>query len=279
MTRRIRLRSVFLLVLLGASAGSATESAGPDLALELMHLSGMYRQLGSFSQAVEQQMASQPAEIPAATRGALLQALRAFYAPQPLRAAALAHLRQRLDPAQAREVVKWLRSERGRRITGLEESASTPESAAQIQAYAASLQSGPPGPERIERIQRLDRVTRSTDVATEVALKLAAAVARGLTAALAAPPTAADIAAALEAQRPEIRASMQQATLVSLLYTYRSLPDSELDAYIAFLESGAGRWYQGVTTAALMASLDQAGDRFGTGLASSLRPAPPANAR
>jgi hypothetical protein len=69
-----------------------------------------------------------------------------------------------------------------------------------------------------------------------------------------------------EEQRPKLLELYYQAAIVNLLFTYRSLTDSDLGRYAAFAESSFGRDYHRVTMAALTAALEQAGDDLVKGL-------------
>jgi hypothetical protein len=57
-----------------------------------------------------------------------------------------------------------------------------------------------------------------------------------------------------------LQKSIRQETLAGFLYTYRSLKDAEIERYIAFSESEAGKKYhvviaEGLNTAVMQASL------------------------
>jgi hypothetical protein len=279
MIRSFTLAAAFLLAgsLLWSTPGNAeSRPGGADPALVLMKRSGMYEQLGSLAPAIEQQIQTEYPGMPLATRATLAKAMREAYAAEPMREAARAVLSRSLDANHLRGVDAWLGSPQGQRITRLEEEASTPEGTRKMQAYAASLQMQPPSVDRISLMQDLDRVTGSTELATEIAIETAGAVARGMSAMNTGAASAAEIHAAIEAQRPAIRAAMEQSTLVSLLFTYQSLSAQQVGAYIAFMKSPAGRWYHQVMVDATAAALDQANVRLEALLAGAPRGSRPA---
>lgn len=276
MSRFLRsLRLAALICALPVSSWAAANSqGGSDSALRLMRSSGMYEQLGTLAPAIEQQMEMQAGGIPERVRSQITKAMRESYAASLLRESAHQHLERNLSAVHLDEVEAWLGSRTGRRITELEKQASTPEAVGKIQAFASSLSANPPKPDRLLLIQNLDRLTRSSQSGTEVTVRMAAAVAHGLVAASGQTAAATEIDAAIEAQRPMLAASVQQATLVTFLYTYQSLPESELREYIAFMDSASGRWYSGATVAAMTSAPDQAAARLQKNLASA-----PASAR
>ena len=258
-------------------AAGRSQQAAPDPALALLRSSGMYEQLGLLAAAVEQQLQAQYPSMPLAARANLVNAMRVAYEPASLREAARGRLAQRMDPAQLTRVNAWLGSAQGKRVTRLEEEASAPEAIRKMQAYAATLQMQPPAVDRISLMQDLDRLTGSSELAIQVAIQTAGAVARGMGAASARPVDAAEIDKAIEAQRPTLKAALEQSTLVSMLYTYQSLSAQEMGSYLSFLASPAGRWYHEVMTEAMFAALDQANVRLETQLGGTQRGSRPAS--
>lgn len=280
MARDVRHAILVILLTLAAVTehAAAAAQASSDRALQLFRLSGMDRQLGSIAGVIEQQIGSEPS-IPDALRPTLAQAVRDAYAPEPLRGVALSHLRPRLASGPLDAVMQWLGSERGRRITQVEEAASTPAAQARMAEFAATLQANPPKPERLALIRRLDAATRATDFATDLSMRVAVAVARGLVAAQASSLPASDLDAALEAHRGPMRTGAQRMVLLTFLYTYRDLSDADVSAYVEFMESVPGQWYNDATSSAFIASLDYAASRLTRNLAATLRPQAPASAR
>jgi hypothetical protein len=248
-----------------------SEPAASDPALALMKRSGLHEQLGALAPTVEQQLQTAHPGMPLATRAKLVDALREAYEPQPLREAALALIRRSLDPNHLPAVEAWLGSARGRRVTQLEEQAATPDAARRMQAYAASLQKQPPSAARISQVQQLDLLTGASEFGLEVMTETAGAVARGMSALDGGAVSAAEIHAAIEARRPELKAAVEQSTLAVLLYTYQPLTGEELGAYVSFMASPAGRWYRQVMVDASAAAFRQANARLEARLAGGAR--------
>jgi hypothetical protein len=63
----------------------------------------------------------------------------------------------------AKPTVAWLRTDLGRRITALENEASSPETTLQQAAFAMQLQLEPPSPDRMQLTRRLEEATGSSD--------------------------------------------------------------------------------------------------------------------
>jgi hypothetical protein len=245
------------------------EPQSADPALALMQRSGLYEQLGTLAPTIEQQLQGQYPSMPIATRAKLVGALREAYAADPLRQTALALIRAGLDADHLRAVQAWLDSAHGRRITELEEQASTPDATRKVQAYAASLQKQPPSAERIAQMQQLDRLSGSSELALEIMMQTAGAVARGLSAVNTGSVPTAEIHAFLEARRPAMKPAVEQSMIVSMLYTYQPLASEELDSYLAFLDSPAGHWYRELMIDATSAAFGAANARLEARLAAT----------
>lgn len=143
----------------------------------------------------------------------------------------------------AKPTVAWLRTDLGRRITALENEASSPETSLQQAAFAMQLQLEPPSPERMQLTRRLEEATGSSDHAVEgweiVAVALGVAMTAGT-------PNGRfegkDILRERLAKlRPDMKTLLLQASLRHMLFTYRTLTDQELGRYVEFLESETGR--------------------------------------
>src|SRR5262249_28078027 len=139
--------------------------------------------------------------------------------------------------------VDWLRTGLGRRITALENEASSPESALQQAAFAMQLQIEPPSPDRMQLTRRLEEATGSSDhavagwetVAVALGIAMTAGTANGRL-------DGKDILRERLAKlRPDMKLLLLQASLRHMLFTYRTLTDEELRQYVEFLESETGR--------------------------------------
>jgi hypothetical protein len=252
-----------------AATATATEPQIADPGRELIQRSGLYDQLGQVGPAIEAQIAAQSStsKLPLDARAALGAALREAYAAEPLRESALATLRRGIRSEHYAATHAWLTSERGRSITRLESLASQPEATSEMQGYAASLQRTPPPPDRVALIQELDRATGTSELMLEMINGTFAATVRGMSAAQGQSISAAEIHAKLHEMRATTQQTVEQAALVSLLFTYRSAPTEELRPYLEFMKSPPGRWYRDLVLDALGAALAQANTRLEARLA------------
>lgn len=154
-------------------------------------------------------------------------------------------LQKNYDQERFAALLEMQRSPFAQKITQLEKEASTPEMLQNMQAYATTLEKNPPTPARIALIERLDKATAATSAAMNIQLQTAQTIISILDPLL--PPEQ----RMKPGQKDEMlwqmqlqgRPMMQQFIGLNMLHAYRSLPDKELEQYIALYETDLGKWY------------------------------------
>ena len=183
-------------------------------------------------------------------------------------------LRRHVDQPKLDTAVAWLRSPLGRKITALEVASSEAGAEQKVAAYAATLRGNPSPARRIELLQRLDWVSGSTEVSLDILVATARSTAKAMSAAL--PPDRRLRPGQIENQATEVRARagtlIAQEGLAGMLYTYRSLEDDEIEQYVRFEASEAGRWYNVAVRRALVGAVGGVVERTAMEL---LRAVPP----
>ena len=90
------------------------------------------------------------------------------------------------------------------------------------------------------------------------------------------PPDERQATAQVERQIQELRglarAKLAQATVMFMLYQYRSLTDEELQQYADFLASDAGRWYSATMSKAMNRTVAVAAQRAATEVVRAVPP-------
>ncbi len=194
------------------------------------------------------------------------------FAPEKLKSAVLAEFGKKLTDRDLKTVLKWFDSPLGAKFARLEEEASTPEAYAEKDKYKAQVQNSPPGLERLKVVRQLDSAIKATESTVEVAIGTEMALSLAINATLPReqqrPP--AEISREIKKHRPEIEAAMKLESLVSLLYTYRSVTDSELRQYIKFAATPAGAKLYKVGNAALEKAVFAGGLRWGKAIGEAL---------
>ena len=256
----MRLFLFFLIfsVILVPVHGKASEKE--TLTGQLMKMSGLEEQLNQIKEHVFTNLNEEKETVPEDLYEAITQAMAEAYEGKKMQEIVSARLSANLNIEEMRGILNWLQSGLGRKITGLEEDASTPEAFEAMQTYTRQLQTSPPTPQRLELSQRLDHATNATTMAVDIILLTAYGVAAALDTIMPEDQrTDLDmLREEIESQRQELTPFIQQMTIASFLFTYRTLGDAEIERYIAFCESDLGKRYNLVVGAAFMNAMLEA---------------------
>lgn len=180
----------------------------------------------------------------------------------------ISEMQSDLNAADIRKVIKWLDSPLGIKCTNLEDAASTAEAFKEIQSYAAKLEKYPPDSNRLKLLQRWDSAIRGTEFLVELAISTQLATEVGILAALHTdqPLDVSKIRKEIEKSRPQIEEMMKAYMNVAMLYTYDSLADSELEEYILFANSKAGKKYHRVVFSGFQKAMVDASLKMGNSI-------------
>jgi hypothetical protein len=271
-----------LAILLFWSVNAALAAEAPRRTEELMRLSGLWTQVGAMQAQVRAGIEEASRQAPPGD-GIGTEELRILmtraseaYAPERLRPAVAAELAARMTAEDEESVLEWLRSDLGRRFTGLEERSSEVEFQQRIEreaaAYAAALPEA-----RLERIRRFEKSARAGEGATDMTINTAVGIAYGVLLATPRgdPALLGPLRKRIESQRPAMAETMKQRMIEALAFIYKDVSDADLDRYAQFAESPAGRRYHDASGKALAVALVKAaiemGEQFGRGLAEPRR--------
>jgi hypothetical protein len=230
---------------------------------EVLELSGVKPQLAAAPVKLAPEFRPRRGRLNAEDATALEQILARHFDSARLYAQVRTEFRKRADARKLGEVAEWLRSPLGQKITELEVTAGLEKDAAhRMLAYAPGGRGGPPAT-RVALIERIDWVAGVTDGSLESMLAVARAMALAVNRAL--PPderqTSAQIERQIQQLRGQARAKLAQATVMFMLYQYRSLGEDELQQYADFLASDAGRWYSATMSKAMNRTVALAAQR------------------
>ena len=111
------------------------------------------------------------------------------------------------------------------------------------------------------------------ELAVSMALNVQIATATGIVAATpgSGPDHLSAILKEIEKLRGQLAQMMRAQVLVAALYTYRNASDEELRGYVEFADTGPARRYHRATFRAFERAMVEASQRFGQGVARSLR--------
>ena len=175
------------------------------------------------------------------------------------------HLERKLDAKTMEEVLVWLDSDAGRKITAMEKSASTPAGVKAAAEFARRPENATVPQNRLDLVERFVQATKISEAQADVIITMGGAVAAGLNAAL--PPekrvTQGDMKREMEAMRPRLEMEIRKACAVSALFIYKDLEDEELQRYVQFAESPGGRRYHVAVFGAIKESMRKSGLEIG----------------
>lgn len=267
------MQSLFLsITLCGALVFSlsAWAQSGRDLAERVYRDSGMEVQFAQLPEQLAQGIVQsrdrleKGARLPDNFPLALAAELKVAFNLDAFRMTIIDKLEANLTNAQMNDVLQWLDSAVGRRITALEES-SADVSMEQIDAYAQSLSDTAPAAPYLKQIQQLNAQTHAVESTVEITLVMQLGVVfAAIGATPDAPPDALNVAVRqLEAARPQFEQAIGRQVMISLLYTYRDAKPEDLDAYLNFVGSKVGEVYHRVSSQAMTHGLRDVGVNLG----------------
>ena len=261
-----------LVSLLIAACLAPAFAAAPNkeaLAKELIKLSGLEQQVRQIPLQVLAGFAKDGKKLPPQRYAALRHVLSQAYDAKTLEQHVYERMSSELTHELATNTLSWLRTDLGRKITKLEEQASTPQAIQQMGVFSKKLESSPPSQQRLGLARRIDLATDATELLLDITESSTFGLAMALDAML--PPDQrqgeARLRVQMDRQRPKLREAYQQLSMINALFTYQSLSDAELERYVDFLESELGAQYTTLTNTALKDALYEANTHVNRGLA------------
>ena len=237
---------------------------GPATIDELLELSGVKAQLPGMTSRIAGEFRPRRGQMSPKDQAAIDRIVGQILRHETIYALVRDEVRRRLDRAKLEATVAWLRSPVGRKITALEIAASETGAEQKVGAYAASLRTNPPLGRRLELVQRLEWVSGSTDVSLDILAAITRSTAKATSAV--SPPDRRLRPGQIERQVEEVKARASDAIaregLVTMLFTYRSLEDEEIEQYVRFEASDAGRWYNAAMRKAVAAAIGRVVERM-----------------
>ncbi len=167
----------------------------------------------------------------------------AAFDPPRIRQTIVMHLQENYDTERYAAFLTQLKSPLGRKMTALETAAHTPQ-AQQEMMRMGNIIMGQASPERLKLVRRLDEAAGATDGNLHMQMLMTETMIRNLNRIMPAPKRLSDpqMNQMLEQIRMQSIFPIRQVTHLSMVYTFRSIDDTELQEYIQLYESDTGRW-------------------------------------
>ena len=236
--------------------------SGPVTLDVLFELTGTKRQLAGLTARLAREFRPAKGQVPAPAQVTIERIVARTFHPDTVYRLAKDEFARGLDRSKLKAKLRWLRSPLGRRVAALEIATADPEHDSELAEFGATVAAKPPSERRRQLVERLDWVSCASDVSADVTAALSSSVTRAI--ALNAGGGRRPSRRQIESQAEEVRAGaavrLRQATIVSMLYTYRTLSDEELERYAEFESTEAGRWYNALLRRALLTTLTRTFD-------------------
>jgi hypothetical protein len=245
---KMRIKQHLAILLFGLGVVSTGLTAATTLnKQQLITISGMQRQVQEVPAAMRmgiEQALQQGVPVDNKIAKALVETVSTAYNSHKILSFIDKGLQKLLSAEDERVLMAHYNSSLGKRITELEVKGSRPEAMAEMQAYAQKLMANPSEhTERLALYQEVDKAVGGTKMAVDLAMSIQVAVQVGMISASNGPKNL-DIAAlrtAAEKTRFALTQQTASAVLMQFAYIYRDLSKKELTAYVAFLNSPAGK--------------------------------------
>jgi len=268
------LMKLLLVLLAFSSAALATEqdAAVPDkgaLAAALMHKSGMDVQIELIPDQIKagiRDAARHGSPMDVVIQDKLVSALDTQSLNRDVKDYLVAHM----NSDEMRQVLTWLESPLGQQVVAMEINASQPD---MMMKMFEVFQHEQARPGRLERIHRLDEAVLSKERTKDLMINIQVFFGMAMVAESGSAQRASYSLTRNNTERAmaPMWDELQQVVTMMYLFTYRGLDDAELDRYLEFTESAAGRKYNQVLYEGLSYAFAHAGKSLRQSLKSACR--------
>lgn len=263
MIKKVLLLSIILIV--NVCSFSYAQYDQNTLIAEVLELSGAKKQVEQIPDIVNAQLTQRQMEVKPEVYEKVSRIMAESYKANTLYQDVVNYFKNNFDQNRLLVILEWLQSPLSQKMSRLEIQASTAEAMQEMRNFAAQLQYTPPRQERLALVQRFDEVVGATEMSIEMSLASFRGLAKAIDPTL--PPEKRLQEGQLEQLCNQMKAQLQMplknSTLVSFLYTYRSVSDEELNTYIDFWESDTGKWFNRVSSEAVMEAMTKAAEGAG----------------
>lgn len=273
MFRKITILSIFLSFLcFQETIASAQNDLKEQLTLELMKKSGL-----------EQQIVHTPDVLKTAVASNFRRALRTknnstneitnkiqsviskSFRPEIIKSVISTHMETELDITDIKAVLEWLDSPLGKKITLLEEEASTAEAYKAMATTIPVLKEKTDYNKRLQLMRELDNNIKATDSTLERELNMQIVSLTAMSSAfptMSLPSTEA-LKENFKSYSTNMRQQISSTIMMNSLYTYRQLRLDEIESYIGFIKTDYGERYHRIVHEGINKAFLYCGKQFG----------------
>ena len=209
----------------------------------------------------------QRAQVPPMVADTIAYVVQNSFSPEEIKRKIAANLDASLSDEQLAKVHDWYQTPVAKKIARAEVAASAPAIWPQIRKKAPELNKLNAGSDREARFDRFDRAARATESAVDTAIALQLGLSSAMAAVRGEPANPDETRQQLEAQRPALQGVVGKQVYDSYLYTYQKITPKEMEMYLEFLESDAGRQFTKVVAESIQQAVTEPIENIGNQLA------------
>ena len=245
-----------MLVVLVGSRPTLALAVDPAAVDDVLALTGAKRQIDQIDGHLAMNRKYSFANLAPEVKSRLDAIFAAAYDPATIFADVRGFVLREFDDDKGARAIAFLRTPLAQTMTRLEVAADAAEAEPELRAFTLRLRSAPPDAGRLALLQRLDVAARQTELFlafTMSSLRSFVAIAN-----VARPPNARlspeQLGKEIDTARAQFERMAKGNVLVRALFTYRSVTDDDLRAYVEFHESEEGRWLVDLLSRAALAA-------------------------
>ncbi len=184
--------------------------------------------------------------------------------PDTIRAILADHIEERMSPDDMKEVLTWLDSPLGLKLTAIEKEGSTPEAYKKMVETLPTLRQAKDYAERLRLVQEIDKSVGATELIVErmINMQVITLTAMGSAFPSMNMPSEQAVRESFEKNRSALTETISREIALSIFFTYRDVSKEELKEYIRFMKSDCGNRYHRVIQEASNEAYTFCGKKF-----------------
>jgi hypothetical protein len=266
--KKICLALILVFLQLEASSASSGQPDKNSLTKKIMEQSGMNEQIRQLPLLISADLSQEKDKFTPEFFSSLEQVIVKVWDPEKILKEISRQVENRLDIKRMREILMWLDSDLGKKITALEKDSTTPEGMRGMKESAGLYDKAPASKRRQDLVQRFIEASNIVRISVDMQISMTLAILSAINSTLPEEKKADidKIKQQIEGLRPKIEEEARRTALQQSLYVYRTLKDEEFQRYVEFSESKIGRTYHEVTFEAFKDAIQKASLAFGKAL-------------
>lgn len=227
-------------------------------------LSGLEVQIRELPGIILSQFEDEIELVPVNARDQIREEITKAFDPDTIVEDARTYLLENLDSDNIKIVVDWLQEPLTQKMNQLEMDSNDDISFAKRDAFFQELEFNPPTESRLDLLNRLESSTDATYYLVSIITDMYLSLIRTINPYLEADKQLSNnrIAQMRTTIMGELTTMYQNITHAMNLFTYRDVTDSELEEYVAFYETPAGKWFADVSYDVIESVLQKSNERL-----------------